>query len=83
LSSEKIITEILLSPNPASSSFTVSSNTYSQKSQIEIYNIFGETIFVAFYNEELTVNCENFPPGIYFVSLRSDNGIALQKLIKQ
>ena len=49
----------------------------------EIFNLLGEKIYSAPYREQSTVNCEHFPPGIYFITLQTENGVAVQKLIKE
>ena len=74
----------IIYPNPAKTFFTISSIFPFKSTFINIHNILGEKIFSAVYGSEpLTVNCEHFPPGIYFISLRTDQGIIVQKLIKQ
>jgi hypothetical protein len=69
-------------PNPATSSFSISSASLI-KAKIEIYNLLGEKIFSAADCRLLTVDCRLFPPGIYFVTLNTEKGTAVQKLIKQ
>jgi hypothetical protein len=73
----------IITPNPTSSTFTISSFTQLQNAQIEIYNLPGEKIYSAVYCGPLTVDCRLFPPGIYFVKLQSEKGSEVQKLIVQ
>ena len=75
--------DFVISPNPALSSFTISSNLNSQIDRVEIYNLLGEKIYSADYTETLKINCELFPKGCYFVLITSPNGTVVQKLIKQ
>ncbi len=69
-------------PNPANDFFEISGESKRWK-KLEIHNILGEKIYSTPYREQSTVNCELFTPGIYFVSLQTENGVAVQKLIKE
>lgn len=77
-------TSFVISPNPATKSFSIKSTHRLRNPQLVVCNLLGEKIYSAVYDSEpLTVNCEHFLPGIYVVSLKTANGISVQKLIKQ
>jgi hypothetical protein len=74
-----------ISPNPTSSQFIISSRQ-SVISEIQIFNLVGEKIYLTDFTparEQITVNCEPFSPGIYFVKVKSGNSSAVQKLVIQ
>ncbi|MEO8087893.1 MAG: T9SS type A sorting domain-containing protein [Bacteroidota bacterium] len=85
LKDARIENEFVIIPNPTSSFFHICISAPHREQQIEIFNLLGEKIFSAadFQLPLPTIDCRLFPPGIYFVSLQSENGIATQKLIKQ
>ena len=71
-----------ISPNPTAGELKISSLAFADKnSLIEIFNTLGEKIYSAVYNDGLTVNCELFPPGIFFVRLSDFEKQLTQKLI--
>lgn len=73
--------DFALSPNPASSQFTISSWQYPIK-ELEIFNMMGENIYSAAANSEhYTVNCEQWPEGIYFVVAVDENGNKITEMI--
>ncbi len=73
---------ISLSPNPANTQFTVSSSEFAdKKSTLEIYNVLGKKIYSVSYHQSSSINCEHFPPGIYFVKLICETGSTVQKLV--
>lgn len=74
---------LFISPNPASSTFTILTKTQLKNAQVEIFNLLGEKMYAAAYRERLTVNCELFPKGIYFVKVLEGRKQRVQKLIIQ
>jgi len=69
-----------LFPNPATNQFTVSSEQ-NQPGELEVYNMVGEKIYSTAFSERITINCEHFPGGLYFIKLLSENGSSTQKLL--
>ena len=53
--------------------------------KVEIYDVLGQKYNSAFYilNSEFVVYISQLAPGIYFVRVRTENGIAAGKFIKQ
>jgi hypothetical protein len=71
-------------PNPVIHDLQINFNSHLIK-DISIFNLLGEKIYSApaVNREELTVNCEHFPPGIYFVRAETENGTATAIFIKE
>jgi hypothetical protein len=67
--------EIQIFPNPANRQFTIKLNRTHSK-QLELYNITGENIFSTniIGQDSITLDCENFQPGFYYVSIYFENG---------
>ncbi len=77
----------MLYPNPASGEFVFSCGSCStnEKITVQIYNHVGEKIYSALFmgSESLTVNCEHFPSGIYFVKVSDSEKQTTKKLMLQ
>ncbi|CAN5483000.1 hypothetical protein BH11BAC1_BH11BAC1_09190 [soil metagenome] len=80
--------EIITFPNPAATTFTISSPQSFIKS-ISIFNILGEEVLLSQTASnnlkplQVTIDVSSFPSSIYFVLVETGNGIAVQKLVKQ
>lgn len=70
-----------ISPNPATDQFVVESLVIRENTVLEIFNTLGEKIYSAVYSGPLTVDCEHFPRGIYFVLISNYENQLTQKLI--
>lgn len=73
-------------PNPANSSFQINNKSANQKEvNLKITSLTGEIIKeeVITLQESISVNCEYWADGIYFISLSSENSISNFKFIKQ
>lgn len=72
---------LTLSPIPAIKSFSISDSKNAIQ-EIEIFNLMGEKIYSAEANREhMTVNCEQWPEGIYFVVAVDENGNKITEMI--
>ncbi|MFD0989059.1 T9SS type A sorting domain-containing protein [Mariniflexile jejuense] len=73
---------IVLFPNPTSNSVTVTSN--EKIKSIDVYNFLGKQIFKqSVGSTNLIINLSNYPSGIYFFKIQSENGkIVTNKVIK-
>ena len=66
-------------PNPASGQATV---TFDGKGNITLYNMLGQTVYHAENIEkEKIIPFNNMAAGVYFVTVRTENAIATQKLV--
>jgi len=67
-------------PNPSNGKFTLSSEI--TKGEISIYNISGEKVYSSTVNrKQETVNLSSQPNGIYFLTIKTEQGTANKKLI--
>jgi hypothetical protein len=74
-------TGCILFPNPASDKVTI---IVPQKSEIEILTIEGQIIKRLNSDENyITIDISDFAKGIYFVKLKTENGIGVNKFIKE
>jgi len=76
----------IISPNPASSTFTIHSDAQLQNAQLEIYNLIGEKAGSwRFSNgkEEITIDVSGLNPGLYVVKVQSVKGTLVQKIVIQ
>jgi hypothetical protein len=68
-------------PNPANSKITIESQ---QHELIEISNIQGQLIkTLATTGNKTNIDVSALPSGMYFVKVKSENGIAVKKLVKK
>ena len=79
---------LILSPNPAANQLSVTGYPLSGKGEIEIYDMLGQKLYCEYLltpNSGLRTNIDvsNLNPGIYFVRLKTGNGISAVKFVKQ
>ena len=75
----------IISPNPARTSFTLTTFQYSLISA-KIFSTLGEEMYTSPLTTEMgiiQINIGNYNPGIYFIKVETENGTSVQKLIKQ
>ncbi|MFZ4401949.1 MAG: T9SS type A sorting domain-containing protein, partial [Bacteroidales bacterium] len=75
-------------PNPTKGLICIEIDFLSEKSELIIYNLQGETIFNEMINKSkkqliMEINLNSFPKGIYFVKIKNDKFIKVKKLILQ
>ena len=80
---ENVNPSFTILPNPANDKIKVSSNT--PFNTIEVINFLGQTVIsqTNMDSNETTLNISNLNSGIYFVRIKADNGISVQKFVKQ
>ncbi|MBI3502597.1 MAG: T9SS type A sorting domain-containing protein [Bacteroidetes bacterium] len=75
---------ITIYPNPSSGEFQVAVGSGSgSEYKIEIYNVYGEKMYSTFINNHSSIINLDIPNGIYFLELKTKDGIAIKKLIIQ
>lgn len=77
---------VTISPNPVVDWLKVTFNGREETRAITISDITGRTIYTSDLkgNEKsVKVNTSSFPPGVYFLSLNTNNGNIAKKFIKQ
>jgi hypothetical protein len=67
-------------PNPASGLLNIG-YTGTQPEWINIYNVNGQVVSSQKYTSPV-INVANYMPGIYFIELRTNNGVARMKFVK-
>lgn len=73
-----------LLPNPNNGEFRLSTKYKAHNIQIEITDVLGQLIYTTQQKETNTINITlNQPPGLYFVTLLSDNKRQVLKLMKE
>jgi hypothetical protein len=75
------ISEFYIFPNPAHNQFQIIKSDFESKSTVEIFNLVGKKIYSCAFREQITVNCELFPKGIYIVRLFNSEKQFTQKLV--
>jgi hypothetical protein len=73
-------------PNPSKGMFQIQTNSQQllANSQIEIYNIMGEKVYSSsqlHQSTQLTINLSAQAAGIYFLQLKTEQGVATKKLV--
>src|SRR3989304_4123078 len=68
-------------PNPSNGKFTLSSEI--TKGEISVYNVEGEKVYSSTIqpSNHSTIDLSSHPNGIYFINIKTENGIANKKLI--
>lgn len=74
---------LTLAPNPASDAVVVSANANYTLKSIEMYDANGRLVRNLFNinSNQMTINREGAPSGIYFLRLRFEEGVAIQKVV--
>ncbi|WP_396157760.1 zinc-dependent metalloprotease [Flavobacterium sp.] len=76
-----------LYPNPNKGSFTIEFKELANSFSVEVYDVTGKTIYENNYDQTANlaqvINLDNPTNGVYFVNIKSDDGIVTKKLIIQ
>lgn len=84
---EFLQTQFSLYPNPTKGSFTIEFKDLANSFSVEVYDVTGKTIYENNYDQAANlvqvINLDNPSNGVYFVNIKSDNGIVTKKLIIQ
>jgi hypothetical protein len=78
--------QLAVVPNPVIDKFKIQKSEVRSGTAVEIsiMNVLGEKIYDDnFYSEEVTVDCRNFPSGIYYLELSFDKKTFRTKFLKQ
>lgn len=71
-------------PNPASGKLRVRNGTNSKDLDLALVNSYGETIYTEKMNSpETFINVENYSKGIYFLQMKTEEGILSKKVVIQ
>ena len=81
---ESIDEPVMIYPNPTTNSFTIShSSLLNEGGTLEILDIFGHLLFRQNAQSSSLYNISNLSSGIYFVQLKTKEGTAVAKLMKE
>ena len=73
--------EISLSPNPTTTSFTITT-TGNKIKEIKVVDVLGEMVFQSEpLNNQSTINSSQFSKGIYFVEITDEKGIVANRKV--
>ncbi len=74
--------EVKLFPNPTTGTLSVILPN-KEKSEIQIYNMIGELVYTTSSSNTnyVSINLEEQPNGVYFVSVKNNNTVTTQKVI--
>ena len=75
---------LVVAPNPANDKVSIISNTSNMIHQIGIYNAVGQFVKMNMYcglTSQTEMDVTDLAPGVYVISIRTQNGIATKKLV--
>ena len=77
--------QLAIFPNPVSGYLSITNYSLAgtATTEISIFNVLGEKIYSDPNLQSLTVDCESFPPGIYFLEIKASDKIFNSKFVKQ
>lgn len=82
---DEVEPQISIYPNPTSSYVNVELSEYSsENSELSLIDFSGKTIYRSnFSGDRTTIDMTNYPPGVYFVKIQTENKIFTEKIIRQ
>ncbi len=74
--------QLSIYPNPTSGQFTVILEGNQNGYSVEVYNVLGEKIYQSISgNSPDIINLSSQPPGLYFIYLKSEQGVEVGKVL--
>jgi hypothetical protein len=72
-------------PNPNNGKFTMQLLIVSSQWSVEVYNVLGENVYSQFNikNPKFSIDLSSLPNGVYFLQLKSEQGVFNSKVIIQ
>ncbi|MES2412033.1 MAG: zinc-dependent metalloprotease [Bacteroidota bacterium] len=74
-------------PNPSNGTFTIQFKDMMNSYSVEVFDVMGKTIYENSYDQSANltqvINLDNATSGVYFVNIKSENGIVTKKLLIQ
>ncbi len=68
-------------PNPTNTTFTVQAKDFAQLESIQVYNALGQLVLTQKAEIENMIDVSGFSKGLYMVEVRTDKGVAREKLM--
>jgi hypothetical protein len=76
-----------LYPNPNKGSFTIEFKELTGSYSVEVFDVTGQTIYENNYDQSAsltqTINLQNTTTGVYFINIKTDNGLVTKKIVIQ
>lgn len=73
--------DLLVYPNPSNGIFNID---LKEEASIEIYDMLGKAVYVnKMQGGKSTIDISNYQSGLYFLNIKSENGLITKKLLKQ
>jgi hypothetical protein len=76
-----------LYPNPNKGSFTIEFKELTGSYSVEVFDVSGQTIYENNYDQSAgltqTINLQNTATGVYFINIKTENGLVTKKLVIQ
>ncbi|MBU3010760.1 family 16 glycosylhydrolase [Polaribacter vadi] len=77
------LSKVKFYPNPVQNNLNIQLSSNLEKFQAEIYNVSGQKILSFYQNSNhKTINLSHLSKGIYFLKYETENGIKIQKIVK-
>ena len=74
--------QVSIYPNPTSGQFTIKSTSNQPGYTIEVYNVVGKKVYQSVLsNSQNSINLSSQPAGMYFVYLKSNEGVEVGKVL--
>jgi hypothetical protein len=82
IKSLKINPELSLYPNPSNGTVLLSANGFSNRAQVEVFNILGTKVFSGnLINEKTNLDLSDLKSGVYLVKISEGKHVAVNRLI--
>ncbi len=82
---EELTSSLLLYPNPVNDRLYIETLTLTQTLSIEIYDIYGrlQDYKTTRLQDNLVIDVSNFKSGVYFVMIKTNDGVVTRRIVKQ
>ena len=79
------VSDISIFPNPATNMITIKNNSNSNEAYLEVYDITGRIVksMNCTLDADVSIDISNLNSGNYILKVKSENGIAVKKFVKQ
>jgi hypothetical protein len=72
-----------LYPNPADNILNIKLDTKQNKGELRIISTTGNTINIESFEGEISLNVEKYSKGIYFIEIKTNEGIVRKMFVKE
>lgn len=76
--------EAYVYPNPANDFVTISLVNSTTNNQVAVYNALGQMVISQRFNQSMfSISLKELEPGIYFINIANESGVASKKIVKE